>query len=211
MVDVDLSTVRRRPLSSLASSSVVVSGVTSNIQSTRGLWDVSQMQSSEGTLMVVRSQPEAWWIQQRSCTPLTETSMMTRVSSRLRVEHGPRTGVPDSDAVVVVPHGKPKEAIDEEGMGSTQRSCMECGSEMTTLVPAPCASRPAGLRLMQPPLPRPGGPESIIIVALPTTALSCDRTGAVEDAITHGAAAEPQRMPLQPRLWTDQLCSGIGE
>jgi hypothetical protein len=124
------------------------------------------------------------------------------------VEHGPRTGIPDSDVVVVVSCGEPKrvviifivlplpghgpcehrttvmkEASDEEGMGSTQRSCMECGSEMTTLLPVPCVRRLVGLRSMQPPLPWPGGPRSIIIVALPTAALPCDHAGAVEDTI----------------------------
>jgi hypothetical protein len=99
------------------------------------------------------------------------------------VEH---TGVPDNDAVMVVPRGEPKraaiifvvlplpghgpceggrarrttvmkEASDEEGMGSTQRSCMERGSETMTLLPAPCVSRPTGLRSMPLPLPRPDG------------------------------------------------------
>jgi hypothetical protein len=31
-----------------------------------------------------------------------------------------------------------KEASDEDSMGSTHTSCMECGSETVTLLPAPC-------------------------------------------------------------------------
>jgi hypothetical protein len=106
-----------------------------------------------------------------------------------------------------------KEASEEEGMGSTQRSCMERGSDTTTLLPAPCARRPAGLRSMQPPLPRPGGPGSIIAVALlpAPAALPCDRDdgeagGAAEDAIAWKAAVgrgEADGGPLARRSLSD--------